>query len=130
MVFSVKYRDNSGALCEKSVEAANRSECLARCKADGIAPMSVRECGFSSQSAKKTTKKNDSRGEYRNGRLRIAACLALVAVVAGGIWCFMGVEERKEEPKPKAVKVIKPSVKKVDVSKPYTNNTPVCRLRE
>ena len=41
MVFSVKYRDNSGALCEKSVEAANRSECFARCKAQGIVPMSV-----------------------------------------------------------------------------------------
>ena len=71
MIFSVKYRDNSGALCEKSVEAANRSECLARCKADGIAPMSVRECGFSSQSAKKTTKKNDSRG----GNIEMADCV-------------------------------------------------------
>jgi len=130
MLFSVKYRDNSGALCEKAVEAADRSECFAKCKADGIAPMSVREGGFSSQSARKTTKKSDSGKNHGNGGLRIAACLALGVVVAGGIWCFMGVEERKKETKPKAVKVIKPSVKKVDVSKPYTNNAPVLSKRE
>ena len=42
MVFSVKYRDTSGAMCEKSVEAANRADCFAKCKAHGILPIEVK----------------------------------------------------------------------------------------
>lgn len=41
MVFSVKYRDYSGAVCEKAVEAANRADCFAKCKAQGIVPVTV-----------------------------------------------------------------------------------------
>ena len=41
MVFSVKYRDSSGAVCEKAVEAANRADCFAKCKAQGIVPIAV-----------------------------------------------------------------------------------------
>jgi type II secretory pathway component PulF len=41
MVFSVKYRDYSGAVCEKAVEAANRADCFAKCKAQGIVPIAV-----------------------------------------------------------------------------------------
>ena len=42
MVFSVKYRDTSGAVCEKAVEAANRADCFAKCKAQGILPIEVK----------------------------------------------------------------------------------------
>ena len=42
MIFSVKYRDSSGAVCEKAVEAADRADCFARCKLNGIAPIGIR----------------------------------------------------------------------------------------
>ena len=47
MVFSVKYRDSSGAVCERAVEAANRAECYAKCKEQGIVPIGI-EVGASS----------------------------------------------------------------------------------
>ena len=43
MTFKVKYRANDGAMREERIEAANRSECLVRCKALGIVPISIRE---------------------------------------------------------------------------------------
>lgn len=44
MTFTVKYRANDGRMCEEYIEAAGRSECVAKCKARGIAPTSVKEC--------------------------------------------------------------------------------------
>jgi hypothetical protein len=41
MTFTVKYRTNSGSITEKAVEAANREDCFAKCKAQGIAVVSV-----------------------------------------------------------------------------------------
>jgi hypothetical protein len=43
MTFTVKYRAGDGAMREERIEAANRGECIAKCKAHGIAPVSVRE---------------------------------------------------------------------------------------
>ncbi len=43
MTFTVTYRGADGALREERVEAANRAECFARMKAQGIAPLSVKE---------------------------------------------------------------------------------------
>ncbi len=43
MTFTVTYREKSGTKAEMEIEAASRAECLAACKARGIAPLGVRE---------------------------------------------------------------------------------------
>ena len=43
MIFTVKYRAKDGSVAEECIEAASRGECIAKCKAHGIAPVSVRE---------------------------------------------------------------------------------------
>ena len=43
MTFTVIYREKSGAKAEVEIGAANRSECVAECKARGIAPAGIRE---------------------------------------------------------------------------------------
>ena len=45
MTFTVKYRAGDGKMHEKCIEAASRCECVAKCKAQGIAPISVKEGG-------------------------------------------------------------------------------------
>ena len=41
MTFTVKYRTGNGSIAEKAVEAANRADCFAKCKAQGIVPVAV-----------------------------------------------------------------------------------------
>ena len=43
MIYMVSYRDKNGAKSEICMEAANRAECVAACRARGISPMGVRE---------------------------------------------------------------------------------------
>jgi hypothetical protein len=43
MTFRVKYRAGDGKMREECIEAANRADCIAKCKAWGIVPTSVRE---------------------------------------------------------------------------------------
>ena len=115
MVFSVKYRDNSGALCEKSVEAANRSECLKKCKAQGIVPMSVRT----------GTKSKELKGKsFSFGVRGIALGLIVASVIGVAIWCFTGGNEDNsvKSPEQKAVKPSKKLPKEVALA---TNNVPV-----
>ena len=49
MTFTVKYRANDGAMREECIEASTRSECIAKCKGQGIAPLSVREYAATGQ---------------------------------------------------------------------------------
>ncbi len=42
MIFTVKYRTNSGSIAEKTVDAANRADCFAKCKSQGIVPIGVK----------------------------------------------------------------------------------------
>ncbi len=43
MTFTVTYRDKSGAKREEALEAASRAECVATCRARGVAPIAIRE---------------------------------------------------------------------------------------
>ena len=75
MVFSVKYRDSSGAVCEKAVEAASRADCFAKCKAQGILPV-----GVELDTGKK------KRGKSANPKRRNPkAILTVAALVAAGM---------------------------------------------
>ena len=123
MVFSVKYRDSSGAVCEKAVEAANRADCFAKCKAQGIVPVTV-EAGAT---AKKSAPSSVS---ATSGKYRLVLLVAVLVAVGAAVLLW---PKSKESPKKKVsapVKTIKPSVKKAEVAKPATNSTPVLSKRE
>ena len=53
MTFTVKYRTSNGSIAEKDVEAANRADCFAKCKAQGIVPIGVSDGVNVSESGKK-----------------------------------------------------------------------------
>lgn len=115
MVFSVKYRDSSGAVCEKSVEAANRADCFAKCKAQGIVPVEVAE-----QNNVKQVKRRISRGhESQNinggkGLSSIGRCFIFVAglLVTGiGIWVYLDsdvLQKKTTAPKTQRAKLQEP----------------------
>ena len=111
MVFSVKYRDAGGALREKAVEAANRSECLAKCKAQGIAPVGVKE-GVKS-------KGKGAKGEGKRAN-SVLLLLSVAVVIVTGIWNFMSVKTFPEEKAPEK-RIEKPTVKVPKAVKPATN---------
>ena len=94
MVFSVKYRDSSGAVCEKAVDAANRADCFAKCKALGIVPFGV-EAG---KVAKKSASVSGSAGSRKYKFLLLVASLVAVGVA---VWMMLQNETPTEEAKPK-----------------------------
>jgi hypothetical protein len=85
MVFSVKYRDSSGAVCEKAVEAANRADCFAKCKAQGIVPVGVSDGDNVSSASKRSSCNNGSKG----GNLSRWVVCTIVLALAGGIVYFL-----------------------------------------
>ena len=115
MVFSVKYRDSSGAVCEKAVEAANRADCFAKCKAQGIAPMSVRT-GVKGKEVKVKS--------FRIGVRGVALGLVFAGVIGAGIWCFTGRNEIKAVKAPEQ-KIVKPSKKLPKEVAPAANSVSV-----
>ena len=62
MTFTVKYRAKDGSVAEECIEAANRGECIAKCKAHGWILVSAVE-GKANKYA--SIKKRDERWEMR-----------------------------------------------------------------
>ena len=83
MVFSVKYRDYSGAMCEKAVEAANRADCFAKCRAQGLVPVAV-ESG--SAVAKKGGHGTGSKPKAPNAKLLLVSAALVAAGAAIWFW--------------------------------------------
>ena len=108
MVFSVKYRDSSGAVCEKAVEAANRADCFAKCKAQGIVPIGVSDGNNASVASKKRSRNNSSKG----GNLSRYVIFAIVLVLAGVIAYFFMNGKTAEAPKNVAKKAARPKATK------------------
>ena len=81
MVFSVKYRDSSGAVCEKAVEAANRADCFAKCKVQGIVPIGVVSMSVPCPKCKSTSAPSASlkmRNHQKFGSRRTKLCVLWV----------------------------------------------------
>ena len=115
MLFSVKYRDNSGALCEKAVEAADRSECFAKCKAQGIVPIAV-EAGAAAK------KPAPASGSAASGKSRLVLLAAALAAIGAAVWFWPnGKDAEKAENAPVQKVEKKTSAKLAKESAPATN---------
>lgn len=115
MQFTVKYRAKDGSIAEKAIEAANRSECLAKCKAQGIVPMSV--------GAGAKSKEVQAKG-FSFGVKGVVLGLIVASVIGVGIWCFTGGREDNSVKSPEQ-KAVKPSKKLPKEVAPATNSVSV-----
>ena len=95
MTFTVTYRGADGAMSDERVEAANRAECFAQCRARGIAPLSVKEGDSASRRGAETRRgETDGNGMFsrrghkdnggKNGRAAASAKAMAAKERAGG----------------------------------------------
>ena len=113
MTFTVKYRAIDGKMREECIEAASRAECVSKCKAQGIAPISVKEGGKVSNAETQQKRKIDG---------KLLWIIAGVVILGGVLWWVFGRQNEvtvKAE-KPKAVKQVK-QVKSKAKPQPATN---------
>ncbi len=109
MTFTVTYRGADGAVREERVEAAGRGECLAQCRARGIAPISVaerRSDGKIRRSNHETRRSNgDARLSIRKTQRSLLAAVAVMMVLAGGgAWWWLGRDKARSAPESEAPK--------------------------
>ena len=114
MTFTVTYRGADGAMRDERVEAANRTECFAQCRARGIAPLSVKEGNFASRRGRGERRDDGGkngrveRAERVGGTGRLVAYVLSVALVAlaivGGAWWWMRSPRTATLPEPEAPK--------------------------
>jgi hypothetical protein len=119
MTFTVKYRAIDGKMREECIEAASRSECVSKCKAQGITPISVKEGG-------KVSNAETQRREERKIGGKLLWIISGVVILGGVLWWFFGRQNEvtvKAE-KPKSVKQVK-QVKPKAEPKPMTNTPAV-----
>ena len=97
MTFTVTYRGADGALREERVEAAGRAECFAQCRAQGIAPLSVKEGGGrdgarpsrAGYHAHPTPHTPQPSTRNRLKAVPYVLSVAFVALIGGGVWWWM-----------------------------------------
>ena len=102
MTFTVTYREKSGTKTAIEIKAASRAECLAACKARGIAPLGVREG-------------RSVAGQARSGwkPFILVASVLFVLLLGGVVWLLTARDEVKPPPPaPKAEKVKQPTASK------------------
>ena len=113
MTFAVTYRDKSGAKAETEIEAASRAECVAECKARGIAPMGIREgraTGRTGVSPVQSTAKGrpKERANRKLFAIRFYLLVAVAALAAIAWWWLAARDDAPSSPppaeKPKAVR--------------------------
>ena len=104
MTFTVTYREKSGTKAEVEIEAASRAECLAACKARGIAPLGVRE-GRSVAGHSLAT-----RG-VRKPFILVASVL-FVLLLGCVVWWLAARDEVKPPPAPQVEKAKQPTASK------------------
>ena len=105
MVFLVKYRDSSGAVREKAVEVANRADCLAKCKEQGIVPIAV-EAGAAAK------KPAPASGSAASGKCRLVLLAAALAAIGAAVWLWPNGKDAE-----KAEKAEKAPARKVEKKK-------------
>ncbi len=108
MTFTVTYRGADGAVREERVEAANRADCFAQCRARGIAPVSVKE-GRNGKSAASPAAKGRPREPAKRKLFTILFYLlvAIAAIVAIAWWLARPQAKPPAADPPKSVKPVR-----------------------
>ena len=108
MTFTVTYRAKDGSLREETVEAADRAECVLRCKQCGIVPMSIRERRVSAR-----TINGKSAASPNAPMIRRAVILAVAVLVVVGIgwWWFATRAGRAPYQAPETPRRVQPAEK-------------------
>ena len=144
MTFTVKYRTNSGSIAEKAVEAANRTDCFAKCKAQGIVPIAVES---DSSVAKKSGKGSDFASCLKPKPSNMRFVLVAVALVAAGaaVWLLpsgktavgngeashgTNEQRRHEKKRPDSGEAKAASVEAPDMKKAIVSEMPEDSLKE
>lgn len=124
MVFSVSYRDKSGEVRKKSIEAANRGECIAICKKESIVITSIQEVSNSSKSTKETISFKQKSNFQLNKNLWISFIVIVFAVVLGLLPELNNTtnEQKKNQEKPKNQQIEKKTPKVEKVAEPIVTN--------
>ena len=99
MTFTVKYRTSNGSIAEKAVEAANRADCFAKCKAQGIVPVGV----AAGATAKKPAPASCS---VASGKSRTILLVAALAAIGAAVWMMLQNEAPTEISKPEKAKSV------------------------
>ena len=123
MIFTVKYRDAAGALREKTLEAASRLDCFAKCKAQGIVPTAL-ESG--SAAGRKGEHCSDSAAGSKTKAPNVKFVLLVVLLVAIGVlmWFWANKNDAGKAEKTPVQKVErKKASKQVKDIAPATNTT-------
>ena len=94
MTFTVKYRTSNGSIAEKAVEAANRADCFAKCKAQGIVPVKV-------EAGKVTKKLASAPNLIVSGKSKFLLLVMALAAVGAAVWMMLQDEAPTERAKPK-----------------------------
>ena len=139
MTFTVTYRAKDGALREESVEAANRAECFAQCKARNWSVTGVHEGKPALRKQRLKEESREGSNTPRRGlptRMLAWVALAIVVIVGVGAWWYWGGDRahppaQKEKPsgKPKAEPAPEqPAAREVvDVPVSVATNSPVAK---
>lgn len=85
MIFSVIYRNKSGALQEECIEAESRSACISALRRQGIVAISIRE-GKGGGVNKGSKSSNQKAGLA----VKVSITVMIVLVVTCGIWLWIG----------------------------------------
>lgn len=126
MTFNVKYRANNGSVAFETVEAADRSDCLAKCKKRGIAPISVIEGCASRGTMSKGSTVSPPLAPSRTKITKLVLVLIGIIVAGVGIWMWMsGVETSEPLKKTKAKTIKKIEEKPATVKLPAVMNATV-----
>jgi len=126
MTFNVKYRANNGSVAFETVDAADRSDCLAKCKKRGIAPISVIEGCASRGTMSKGSTVSRPLAPSRTKITKLVLVLIGIIVAGAGIWMWMsGVETSEPLKKTKAKTIKKIEEKPATVNLSSVTNTVV-----
>ena len=122
MNFIVTYRGTDGALRTQDVEAANRTECMEKCRQRGIMPMTLKEGG-----AARTTPRHKGREglrSFRGVQWKAAIFMAIVLAAIGSVWWLTRRDDEKASQQKRIVKSEKaPMMHKENINSPQTAET-------
>lgn len=87
MVFSVKYCDSKGGAHQKTVKAANRVDCIAKCRAQEIVPIEVERMSGSVNNCRDYISKADSGVKPQSAKMLLS--IGALVLLGGVAWFWV-----------------------------------------